>query len=56
MTEALRQAVLNNESPEKMIDVANAEGRVSMLKAAMEKVKEGVTSPDEIIEKVMLDR
>jgi type II secretory ATPase GspE/PulE/Tfp pilus assembly ATPase PilB-like protein len=56
MTEALRQTVLNNESPEKIIDVANAEGRVSMLKAAMEKVKEGVTSPDEIIEKVMLDR
>lgn len=56
MTDGLRDAVLNDESPEKMLEIANKEGRISMIKDAIEKAKAGWTSPEEIIEKVMLDR
>lgn len=56
MTDALRDAVLDDESPEKLLEIANDEGRISMMQDAVEKAKAGLTSPAEIIEKVMLDR
>lgn len=56
MTDGLADAILSDESPETLLEIANNEGRISMIKDALEKAKAGLTSPEEIIEKVMLDR
>lgn len=55
VSDALRQAILANESPGRIQEIADEEGRQSMLAAGLEKVKDGITSPEELIEKVMLD-
>ena len=55
MTEDLRRAVMDDESPQKLGEIADADGRVSIQTAGWEKVKAGLTSPEELIEKVLLD-
>ncbi|MCH8334190.1 type II/IV secretion system protein [Candidatus Sumerlaeota bacterium] len=55
MTDRLREAVLKEESPDKIQDLADKEGRISIQAAGLEKIKEGVTSPEEVIKKIILD-
>ncbi|MBI1783813.1 type II/IV secretion system protein, partial [Candidatus Sumerlaeota bacterium] len=55
MTEKLRQGVLNDESPAKLRQIAAAEGRLSIREAGLEKVRQGITSPEEVIQKVILE-
>jgi len=55
LTEPLRLAVLNDESPERLLEIADAEGRQSMRADGLAKVKEGVTTPEEIVDKVLLE-
>lgn len=55
VTDRLRHAILNEVHDEQLFEIADAEGRQPMLSAGLEKVKAGVTSPEELIEKVMLE-
>lgn len=55
MTESLRQAVLNGRSPEELVDVAASDGRQTIQASGLEKINAGVTSAEEVIEKVILE-
>ncbi|GEM_PF-192634 len=55
MTERLREAVLNGQSPETLRKIADGDGRQSIAASGVEKVLAGVTSPEEVIQKVILD-
>ncbi len=55
MTENLQRAVLANESPSRLLQMADEDGRISIREAGLEKVRAGLTSPEELIEKVMLN-
>ena len=55
ITDRLRQAILIEEAPDKIQDLADKEGRISIQAAGLQKIKEGVTSPEEVIKKIILD-
>ncbi len=55
MSEPLRLAVLEGGSPAKLEKVADAQGRVSIHKSGIGLLSAGITSADELVNKVLLD-
>jgi type II secretory ATPase GspE/PulE/Tfp pilus assembly ATPase PilB-like protein len=55
VTEAMRKGILGEETPDRLLEIARGEDFISMREMGLEKVKAGVTSPEELVEKVMLD-
>lgn len=55
MTETLRSAVLAEETPMRLAEIAREEGLITMRDMGLEKVKAGITSPEELVEKVLLE-
>jgi type IV pilus assembly protein PilB len=55
ITERLRGAILRDETPDALAQIADKDGRVSIVSAGVDKVREKITTPEEIVEKVILD-
>jgi CheY-like chemotaxis protein len=56
MTSKLKKAIVNNASEEELWEIARREGMVTLFENAWARIKDGVTTPDEVVSKVPFGR